>query len=158
MTLNVTLVGDQAVIQKLSAMPPKVHQALVAEVTRQALDLQRHVVEDKLQGQVLNHVSGKLASSIMYDVTDSQTSVTGRVYSNNSVNYAAIHEFGGTVPDRYPVNAKALHWMSGGQDVFAKFARGFTMPERSFMRSSLADYKDRIIAGLTRAVTQEATS
>ena len=157
MTLNCVLIGDKEVIQKLSAMPPRVHQALVAEVTKQALDLQRHVVEDKLQGQVLNHVTGKLASSIMYDVTDSATSVKGRVYSNNSVNYAAIHEFGGTVPDRYPVNAKALHWVSGGKDVFAAFARGFTMPERSFLRSSLADYKDRIIAGMSKAVSQAAS-
>jgi HK97 gp10 family phage protein len=150
--LNIVITGDREVIQRFEAMATKVHTALLAEITKQALDLQAHVVRDKLQGQVLNHITGRLQSSIMHEVNDNGKSIIGRVYSNNSVNYAAIHEFGGTVPDRYPVNGKALHWMSGGQDVFAKFARGFTMPERSFLRSSLEDYKSRIIDGMTAAV------
>jgi phage gpG-like protein len=150
--LSISITGDRELIAKLQAMPNKVHSALVTEVTRLALDLQRHVVEDKLQGQVLNRITGKLASSIQHNVTDNGSSIIGRVYSNNSVKYAAIHEFGGSIPDRYPVNAKAMHWQVGGRDVFAKFAKGFTLPSRSFLRSSLADFRDRIVDGMTEAV------
>src|SRR5271156_2523995 len=132
--LNVTVVGDREVIQRFSEIPQKAHEGLLAEITRLALDIQAHVVEDKLQGQVLNKITGKLASSIQHDVTDGGTSIIGRVYSNSSVSYAGIHEFGGYVPDRCPVSAQAMHWGSGGRDVFAKFARGFNMPERSFLR------------------------
>ena len=84
MNLNVTLTGDTEVIAKFNAMPEKVHRALVQEVTKLALDLQRHVVVDKLSGQVLNKITGRLQSSIQYDVTDSGSSVIGRVYANTS--------------------------------------------------------------------------
>jgi hypothetical protein len=153
--LNVTLVGDKEVIQRFASLPERAHRALVAEVTTLALELQAHVVQDKLQGQVLNHITGRLQSSIQHDVQSSGTTVAGRVYANTSTApYAGAQEFGATIPDRYPVNAKAMHWTSGGQDVFAKFARGFNLPERSYLRSSLEDYKERIISGMTNAVKQ----
>jgi hypothetical protein len=156
--LNVTVTGLTEVIQRFSEMPSKVHDGLLAEITKQALDLQRYVVTEKLSGQVLNKITGKLASSIQHDVTDSGSSIIGRVYSNNSVSYAAAQEFGAQIPDRYPVNAKALHFFVGGQEVFAKFARGFTLRERSFLRSSLSDKKDQIIAGMTAAVQKATTA
>lgn len=92
--LNVTVTGLTEVIQRFSEMPSKVHDGLLAEITKQALDLQRYVVTEKLSGQVLNKITGKLASSIQHDVTDSGSSIIGRVYSNNSVSYAAAQEFG----------------------------------------------------------------
>lgn len=154
MTLNVTLVGDDKIVAKLDAMPSKVHQALLAKITGLALELQAYVQNDKLAGQVLKKITGHLAGSIMQDVDDQSDTITGRVYSNSSVNYAAIHEFGGQIPARYPINGKALHFFIDGKEVFAKYARGFTMPERSFMRSALADKKQEIIAGMTKAVQQ----
>jgi hypothetical protein len=153
--LNVTVIGDREVIQRFANLPERAHGALVAEVTTLALELQAHVVQDKLQGQVLNHITGRLQSSIQHDVQVSGTTVTGRVYANTSTApYAGAQEFGATIPDRYPVNAKALHFFVGADEVFAKFARGFTLPERSYLRSSLEDYKERIISGMTNAVKQ----
>ncbi len=133
-------------------MPSRVHRALLIKITGLALQLEQHIKQDKLQGQVLNRITGHLAGSINHEVNDRRTAIAARVYSNSSVNYAAIHEFGGHIPDRYPVNGKALRFMIGGREVFANFARGFNMPERSFMRSGLADYRDRIIEGMTKAV------
>ena len=66
--------------------------------------------------------------------------------------YAAIHEFGGQIPDRYPVNGKALKMQIGGETIFRTFARGFTMPERSYMRSALSDYRQKIVDDLSNAI------
>jgi phage gpG-like protein len=143
MNFNVTLIGDKQVVQRFSEMPMKVHQSLLAEITTLALNLQAHVVRDKLQGQVLNHVSGKLQSSINHDVDDNGSSIIGRVYSNNSVSYAGIHEFGGTFRTRLGTGKGPPK--PGGK------AMG-EMPERSFMRSSLADYRQQIIDRMTSSV------
>lgn len=151
MPFTVTVVGDQELRARFDSMPQRVHDRLLGAITSLALKLQNHVVQDKLSGQVLKRRTGKLAGSIHNSVQDAGTSITGRVYSSG-INYAAIHEFGGHIPERRPVNAKALHWVSGGKDVFAMYARAFDMPERSYLRSSLADMREEIIAGMTNAV------
>ncbi len=151
--ITVTVIGREELRARIDAMPSRVHDALLRTITGLALQLEAYVKSDKLSGQVLNKITGNLQGSIHSNVIDEGTSITGRVYSAG-VNYAAIHEYGGQIPDRYPVNAKALHFFVGGKEVFAKFARGFTMPERSFMRSSLEDYRAKIIDSMTNAVTK----
>ena len=153
---SVTVTGAEQVIEQFNAIEGRVHGSLLAVINSLALQLEAHVKQDKLEGQVLNKVTGKLQGSIMSDVEDDASRIIGRGYSSTAVNYAAIHEYGGWIPDRYPVNGEVLHWVNAaGQDVFAKFARGFNMPERSFLRTSLEDYRSRIIEGMTKAV-QEA--
>ena len=151
--ITVDIIGREEVRARFEAMPGKIHQRLLAAITGLALQLEAHVKQDKLEGQVLNHITGRLQGSIGHAVDDSPDAITGRVFSAG-VNYAAIHEYGGEVPDRYPVNAKALHFFAGGDEVFAKFARGFTMPERSFLRSSLEDYRQKIIDGMSKAARE----
>lgn len=132
-------------------MNDRMHQALLQFITGYAIQLNDYVVTQKLSGHVLHHITGKLADSIHNDVADSGSSITGRVYSSGN-NYAAIHEYGGPVPDRYPVNAKAMHFFAGGKEIFTKFAKGFQMPERSYLRSSLADKAADITQGMKEAV------
>ena len=85
-----------------------------------------------------------------------QTRVVGKVASSGDVKYAGIHEFGGKTPahDIYPDKAKALAFMIGGKQVFAKVVHhpGSQMPERSFLRSSLSDMRQEILDGLEFAV------
>jgi HK97 gp10 family phage protein len=156
--LSVTLIGDRELVAKLTAMPSKVHDALRRKVTELALLLEAKVKSDKLSGQVLNVQTGALRRSIFETVEDSPTQVVGKVASSGDVKYAAIHEFGGKIdiPEIVPVKAKALHFMGAGGDVFAKRTRAHTvdMPERSFMRSSLADMQAQITQGLRDAVRQ----
>jgi len=54
--------------------------------------------------------------------------------------FAFIQEMGGRVPDRYPVRAKAMHWMSGGEHVFAKRAKGFTLRPRGFIAAAVTKW------------------
>ena len=153
--LSARLVGKTELIQRLDEMPSTVVAMLMQKVTALSIALQAHIVRDKLSGQVLNRVSGKLSRSIQEVVTQSGQSVIGRVFSAGDVKYAAIHEFGGqTSPhDIYPKKADALAFVMGGKTVFAKVVHhpGSKIPERSFMRSALADMREEIVNGIAQA-------
>lgn len=154
--LKVTLVGDRELVAKLDKMPNEIRKSLKTAVTKLALGLQRHIVADKLSGQVLNVKTGALRRSIFSKVEDRSDAVIGKVASSGDVKYAAIHEFGGVIPphDVVPVRAEALHFFVGGHEVFAKRVHipQVQMPQRSFMRTGLADMKDEITATLSEAV------
>jgi HK97 gp10 family phage protein len=155
--LNVQVTGDRELIQRLNAMPAEVRKALLKKVTTLAIELESKVKTDKLSGQVLNVVSGNLRASIQNLVTQTGTSTIGQVYSSGDVKYAAIHEFGGTIEiPEITAKGAALAFMMGGKQVFFKkvAAHTVTMPERSFMRSALADMADDIVEGLTEAVRE----
>jgi phage gpG-like protein len=156
MNLYVTLVGDRELIARLEAMPERVRRALVTKVTMLALKLEAKV-KQKLSGEVLNKRSGALRRSIFNEVTETGSGVIGKVASSGDVKYAAIHEFGGTinVPE-ITAKGKALAFMRDGKMVFYKkvAAHTVTMPERSFLRSSLSDMREEITVDLTDAVNE----
>lgn len=143
--INVTI-NDTQIKARLVSMSQNVRQALKTEIYRQAVDLQKYIITEKLQAPpgysatLLHRVSGNLARSIQQEVRESATEIQGRVYSDGSVDYAAIHEYGGVI-NRY------------GRKVGDYQIR---MPERSFMRSSLRENKDNIVAALQQAVTGAA--
>lgn len=147
--------GWQSLATEIGNLAPRLNEDLTTTVTEQTLELQRHVVEDKLSGQVLHVRSGNLRRSITAKVEGGDGSIRGIVGTN--LVYAAIHEFGGTVhvPAMRPIHAKALHWIGeGGEDVFAMSTRPHTVniPERSYLRSALADLRPAILAALRRAI------
>jgi phage gpG-like protein len=159
---NVTLVGDREIVARLERMPGAVRESLRAKLETLTIALQTHIVRDKLHGQVLNQRSGALARSIQRRIDALSSAMYGVVFSAGDVKYAKIHEFGGQTPphDIYPSKAKALHFTIGGREVFAKVVHhpGSKMPERSFMRSSLADMRGEIREGLLEAVLSGARS
>lgn len=139
----------------LAEIPAQVVDAVAKKIRTLTINLQHHIVADKLQGQVLHHRSGALSRSIQQNVETNDTTTTGRVYSSGDVKYAAIHEFGGQTPphDILPTKAQALAFMIGGEQVFAKIVHhpGSKIPERSFMRSGLYDMADEIVQGIKEA-------
>jgi phage gpG-like protein len=155
--LNITLVGDRQLTARLGEMPDKVHRALLKKVTGLALKLEAKV-KGKLSGEVLHVRTGALRRSIFNAVTDEPTSVIAKVASSGDVKYAGAHEFGAHIPphDIVPVKAQALAFMAGGKLVFAKRVHhpGATIPERSFLRSSLTDMREEIVSGLKQAVLE----
>lgn len=157
--LTVTVVGKEQVIARFSSMKGKIHNKLLKVIYTLALQLEAHVKQDKLQGQVLNHRTGKLQSSIQNDVKETGSSITGRVYSNSSVNYAAIHEYGFHGEEQ--VRSHIRDTVFGRKvDPFTvpAFTRMMNMPERSFMRSSLSDFRDKIIGDMSEAVSEAVMS
>ena len=137
----------------------RIHDALFKKATAYALLLESHIKADKLSGQVLNVRTGNLRRSIFSGVDDNGDTIEIWAKQSGDVKYGAIHEFGGKTAahDILPMKAKALHFIVGGKEIFAKIVHhpGSVMPERSYMRSSLEDMKDSIIAGLKDAVVKE---
>ena len=136
---NVALVGEAELATALEQVPGSVVQMLSKTVTELAIGLREHVIQDKLNGQVLNRVSGNLIASIKQEspIVEGEK-VSGEVYSDSTVKYAVIHEYGLTV-SRVSSLGKAYT---------------VTYPERSFMRTSLADQRDMIVQRLQAAVVE----
>lgn len=149
--LTVRVAGIEAAVQRVTGLSARLHAALLTTVTRETLLLQAHVVENKLSGQVLRVRTGTLRRSITQVVTDAGGTITGRVGTN--LRYGLAHEFGATIqhPGSVPRKAKALHWVSAsGVSVFAMRTRPHTirLPERSFLRSALADRRASFVAAV----------
>lgn len=153
------LKGDAALIAKYDSAGPRVQASMAREVTAIILKLEGHIKKDKLSGQVLHVRSGDLRRSVHavlpVELVGS-TGVIGKVAQSGDVKYGGIHEFGGRTPAHVIEAKKAsvLAFMMGGKQVFAKRVNhpGSQMPERSYMRSGLADMKDEIGPRLQTAV------
>jgi phage gpG-like protein len=141
----------------LAGMPDRVRQALSNKANVLAVALEAKI-QQKLSGGVLNTRSGALASSIIAAVDESSAGVSVRVGTSGDVKYAAIQEFGGTIPPHeiVPDKAKALAFAIGGKQVFAARVNlpAVTIPERSYLRSSLAEMAGEIGGELSQAVVE----
>jgi len=143
----------------LAAMPARLRAALLEKATALAAELEAKV-RQKLAGEVLNMRTGALARSIVATIEDGAGKVAVSIATSGDVKYAAIHEFGGTIPPHeiVPDKAKALAFAIGGKQVFAARVNlpAVAMPERSYLRSSLAEMADEIRGELTAAVADAA--
>jgi phage gpG-like protein len=141
----------------LTAMPERIAAALSAKVNVLAAELQAKI-QEKLSGDVLNRKSGALAGSIAVVIGDSSAGVSVRVATSADIKYAAIHEFGGSIPPHeiLPDKAKALAFLVGGKQTFAArvLIPTVTVPERSYMRSSLTELADEVRDELIGTVTE----
>jgi hypothetical protein len=147
---NLELSGAGETAARIETVPAAVAAVLATKAAALAEDLRRHVADDKLSGQVLQVRSGTLKASIASEVVVDGDRVLARVYSSGDVKYAMIQEYGGrTGPhDILPVKARALAFLAGGRQVFAKIVHhpGSDIPERSYLRSGLDDLA-ALIAG-----------
>lgn len=140
--------GSAEVLKRLGEAPGKVREATKGALARWADDLASYIRDTKLSGGVLNARSGDLRSSIFGLQEETDTSVTGGARGGGNVIYARIHEFGG---DIYPRNAPLLRFMIDGHWISTKHVH---MPERSYMRSSLADKREDGLNALRSAVKE----
>lgn len=146
------------------------------------------MIKQKLNGPVLKRDTGFLINSIgwkQHGAGLNKAIEYGAIM--HAVKYAAIHEFGGKIPDRRPVKGKALiipikgakikvrsglrggsnlakvlkggKWgkgMAGRDFIFRKFARGFTMPKRSYLLSTAKDHQARTERIMAQAMKRVA--
>ena len=133
--------------------------------------LVNYIQTQKLQGQVLHKRGGKRSSNLSGHIGQRTTLigeqyVITRVGVFGGVPYARIHEYGGTI-DIPAVSGKLMVFQSNelvgqslydapasrGGMVFTRKHKAYTviMPERSYLRSSLAENRDDIVQRLARA-------
>jgi phage gpG-like protein len=125
-----------------------------ADALRGALEAR---IQQKLSGEALQTRSGALAASIISSIENDGSSTSVSI-SSTGVPYAAIQEFGGKTAahDIVAVNAKALAFSMGGNQVFARSVHhpGSTIPARSYLGSSLAEMRDDIESGFKQAILE----
>lgn len=138
------ITGDQ-VITRFQSLSARLRAELRKSMMKATVDLQGHVKNDKLSGQVLHVRTNRLRSSIAQRVTDIANGVEGITGTN--VAYAGIHEYGGRIRTR----------LGTGKNPPKKGGKAFVdMPERSFLRSALQDHRDKIRQDLQDAVARTA--
>jgi phage gpG-like protein len=142
---------------RLEAFPAALGAALAAKAAELASALADRVRNDKLSGGVLNVRSGALRESIAADVSASGDGVSATVGSNG-VKYAAIQEYGGKTAahEILPAKAQALAFVVNGALRFARRVEhpGSVIPERSYLRSTLDEMSDTIVAALADAAAE----
>ena len=151
----VELEGLDTTIARLDSYPGALAAALAAKATELAAALADLVKTDKLAGSVLSARSGALQASIVADVAADGDGVRALVGSSGDVKYAAIQEFGGKTGahEILPAKAQALAFIAGGALRFARKVEhpGSLIPKRSYLRSSLDEMRDEIVAALAGA-------
>ena len=149
--------GGEQIQAKLSHRPVDVRAALAKGITRAILEIERHVKQDKLSGQVLKVKTGTLRAKVnaRIPVTETASGVEGIV--GTKVSYAAVHEYGfaGTVNVREHLRKSKL----GKAYTVGAHSRNVNLPERSFLRSALNDLRansrDEIETAINRAIREK---
>ena len=155
------LVGDVQLLERLRALPDAINSGLLRGITELGIELQRNVQQDKLSGQVLRSRTGSLRSSIGLRVDQSGGAVTASVFTDSR--YAGAQEYGFTGTISVRASLRRIR-DAFGRPIAEKtisvraYDRRIDLPERSFLRSALADMapviRDEVGAALAEAISQ----
>jgi phage gpG-like protein len=156
--IGVSLEGADALDQRLGGYADALANDLTAKASVLATALADKVKFEKLSGEVLNTRSGALKDSIAAEVSTDGDGILAVVGSQGDVKYAAIQEYGGRTAahEILPDKASVLAFLVGGVARFARRVQhpGSNIPDRSYLRSSLDEMRDDIVAALTEAINQ----
>lgn len=134
-------VTDKGVRASLTKFQTVAVGELLKVITSLSIQLTAYVKDKKLSGQVLNVRTGTLRRSITFRVNSLPDKIEGVVGTN--LIYAAIHEYGGQFRTR----------LGTGKNPPKVGGKPFgTMPERSFLRSSLRENSSNIVRQLNAAI------
>lgn len=151
---------------KLDRVPVLTQEGLRVGVSKGMIELRDGV---KVAIESIFHSDGPLYSGIKAQMEEVPGEVTGRVYTTG-VPYDAAQEYGGTwtIPEIFPVTARALAFMApgkmgfssgGGQNgmVFAMHTKAHpvTLPARSYARSTLFRMRDRLARDVREATLEK---
>ena len=142
------VIGSREVASRLGGMPARLRDELRREVSDLTHELEGYIKSEKLTGQVLNVQTGRLRRSLNSRITVAGDNITGTVGTN--VEYARIHEYGGTVKEHLRTITQAFG-RPLKRPVVVK-VHAYTLPERSFMRSGLKDRRAHIEGRLAAAL------
>lgn len=148
----VTTVDASALKSRLNGNAAIIFARVRTEVVRQSGMLAEYIRRGKLSGQILKNRTGNLRNAVFSSVESLGAQIVGTIGVDNTAPYGRYQEYGANIPERIPVNAKALRWYVGGSAVFAMRARAFKLPARPFMRPSLDERAPAITAAIQKSV------
>jgi phage gpG-like protein len=149
------LVGGEAAIDRLRALPEAANAGLARAIAELGLALQNNVQQNKLSGQVLRIRSGTLKSSIDFTMQQRARSITATVLTN--LDYAAAQEYGVSGTANVKASLRLIKEAFGrpiaGETIgVGAYSRRMDLPERSFLRSALDDMASDITSGVQDAL------
>ena len=145
------VIGGPAVVDRLQQLPGGLRDAMRRGMGRAVLLVQTRSKEDKLSGQVLKVRTGRLRRSITSRIADDgDDKVVGTVGTN--VEYARVHEYG--FQGLVTVREHLRRTKSGGTATVRTHPARMNLPERSFLRSALAELQPEIREEFEQAVQQ----
>lgn len=151
--IEFTFENETEILANLTSVTPSIVRELTDAILLLSEELAAYIQNEKLSGQVLNEVTGDLKRSVHADpVLSSDSALIGSVVQDRDIApYGFIHEYGGAIPGRSGLMA----WIGrSGENVVRRFARGFDLPEKSFMRSALEDFAPQIEQNIILAVAK----
>lgn len=150
MEIIVSIRAD-AVITKLNNMPQRLRTAMTDAINGLTLDMQRSVVLNKLDGQVLKHQSGTLARSITQEpATARDGGIFGQVYT--TLDYGIAWEEGFT--RKVGAGARGGPRTLQGKALDRYFQRnppGTRDYKRPYLKPTLEEFTPRIIEDIRSA-------
>jgi hypothetical protein len=149
-------VDDARLVAAIRAKAPTLVSALISKMTYLLLRLQQKV-QHNLEGEVLNHRTGKLVNSVFIEYpTLEGAKLIGRVAAaGGPAWYGKVHELGGkSAYEIRPVTKEALRFMMGGKEVFAKSVMHPPMPARPWARPAAESMKDEFTEGYRQTVNE----
>ena len=156
--VKIEFIGDREVASKLKELEPKIYNSLLFTITKLSIQLQAKIKSEKLTGQVLKTRTGTLRRSINYRVDKTPSEIIGRVgIGADAAKYGIMHEFGfrGTENIRSHLRTIKKAWgksISPKQISVRSHTRTVNYPERSFMRTALAEMRPIIQNDISKAV------
>lgn len=158
--ISITFSGsDQALIERFQGKAAAIVHALATKLQALNFQLQAKIQGEKLQGQVLQQQTGKLAASVRaLPVEEEAGQIRGSVQAGGGpAFYGRIQEKGGTTAyEIVPVNKQALRFMLGGKEVFRKHVNHPPLKARPFMSTSLDEMTTEIVDGLQGVLADES--
>ncbi|HEY1503365.1 MAG TPA: hypothetical protein VGF92_03645 [Stellaceae bacterium] len=158
MTIFVNVAGADALIAWFRSRPAALGASLGNAFSGIADALYQRVLGN-LAGDVVKDASGKLRDALT-EASDARSATVG--VDNGAVPYAGALEFGASIPAHLIAvkNAKALAFVVGGSQVFAKHVMhpASVLPPHSFLRTALADLAPDAFATVDDAVVEAMQS
>jgi phage gpG-like protein len=141
--ISSSVTGVETVLARFDAKSSSVREQLRRDMQGLLFKVQAQVVTGKLSGDPLHRRTGNLASGINTRVTETPDAITGTV--GTKVVYGRVHEYGGTfqVPQHQREVTTVFGRAVAAHEVTVR-PHPATYPERSFLRSTLADMADDI--------------
>ena len=155
--LTIALDGVEALDAALAAYPKASPRRSPPRLTHLPLRSPTKFATKSSPAKSCNPRSGALAASIAAEVAADGENIIATIGSSG-VKYAAIQEYGGQTAahEILPSKAAALAFVIDGATHFARRVEhpGSIMPERSYLRSSLEEMSEQIVAEFSSAAME----
>ncbi len=159
--------GVDSLIQRLTTLGTIVELAMQLKAQDWMERLVDIIANQKLDGQVLNRKTGRLAASVHGEVEAADGNVSINIEAGEGLPYARIHEFGGII--NHPggtayvgVGGGVARWISNL--VAAKMGElprtvphKIPMPQRSYMYSTLEENEQKVLDDFRQIILDATT-